>query len=245
MYLKKIAIVTPYHKESKVMIERAIQSVKNLNSQGYEIKHYLIADGHPQTINDPDILHIVLPQSHADFGDTPRMIGATLAVREGCYGLMFLDADNILYPEHLKLALGVHTEHHQDLVVAKRDLMRPDGSILPVKPEMDQKFEHVDTGCLIFFREAVFDALDWIRIPPAFSMIGDRYMWRMLTQKYKQFGFIKTPTLAYHCMWETPYIWAGETPPPNAKVLDMEEHDKFLKQLSATEVDTLNKRLFK
>ena len=47
MYKAHFAIITPYFKEKKEVIERAIKSVENLIPTEMTIKHYLIADGHP------------------------------------------------------------------------------------------------------------------------------------------------------------------------------------------------------
>ena len=42
------AVITAYFKEPFEVIQRAINSVKNMDPDGFEIRHYLIADGHPQ-----------------------------------------------------------------------------------------------------------------------------------------------------------------------------------------------------
>lgn len=81
---KVFAVVTAYHKESKDVILRAIDSIRKMKPCGFQVKHYLVADGHAQDFSDSHIQHIQLPYEHRDYGDTPRLIGAALAIREGC-----------------------------------------------------------------------------------------------------------------------------------------------------------------
>jgi hypothetical protein len=188
---------------------------------------------------------IITPKAHADYGDTPRIVGAALAIRDGCYGLMFLDADNILYPEHLKLAWIAHQEHQTDLVLARRSMLREDGSTIAYEEDKYQPIEHVDTGCYVFFGEKVYNVLEWAKIPSDLSIVGDRYFWKMLSgQSTGNLGVITKPTIGYTCLWKDVYLKAGEVPPVNAKLLNFNEHDAFLKELSIHERSTLNKRLF-
>lgn len=245
LYSKSIAVVTAYYKEPKEVIDRVVASVKDLEDCGYSIRHYLIADGHPIAIDDNNISHVVLPNSHHDYGDTPRLVGASLAIREGCYGLMFLDADNFVDSNHIKLCLDKHHESNTDLIIAKRYLVRPDRSRIDFNVTEDKNLSHVDTNCFVFFREALFEAIKWIRIPRQFSSYGDRYFWDLLRRNPQmKYSVVNTPSVAYTCISTSIYRWINEIPPPGAKPdLDPTPVDDWFNGLSTEDQSTLKKRL--
>lgn len=76
----KYAIITPYYKEERRLLERCIASVRN---QTIGTDHFLVADGFPQDwIDTTGVRHLKLDRSHGDGGNTPRGVGALLAVAE-------------------------------------------------------------------------------------------------------------------------------------------------------------------
>ena len=88
----KYAIVTPYFKETPSLLKRCIRSVRD---QTLNADHIMVADGHPQDwIDNERVRHIRLDRSHNDYGNTPRGIGAILAIAEQYSGIGLLDADN-------------------------------------------------------------------------------------------------------------------------------------------------------
>ncbi|MCU0940002.1 MAG: tetratricopeptide repeat protein, partial [Burkholderiaceae bacterium] len=100
----RVAVVTPYYKERRAWLERCIASVK---AQDYPVTHYMVADGFAQDwIDHSGVRHLKLDQGHADFGNTPRAIGAQLAVSEGFDAVCFLDADNWFAPDHVSRCLA-------------------------------------------------------------------------------------------------------------------------------------------
>jgi hypothetical protein len=67
---KRYAIITPYHKENRHLLQRATKSVK---SQTVPADHFLIADGFAQEwIDREGVRHIKLDREHGYGGDTPR-----------------------------------------------------------------------------------------------------------------------------------------------------------------------------
>lgn len=238
------SVVTAYYKEDLSIILRAIESVKAMASEKYLVNHYLVADGYPRSeLDHMDIKHLKLSQSHGDYGDTPRLMGAMLAIREGSKGLMFLDADNIVYKNHLLEAEKKYTNDETNIVLTKRHYLRPDGSIIQFKCLEDDNLSHVDTGCFVFFNEAIYDALEWAKIPSELSCFGDRYFWNLLRSKRDHYGATDSPTVGYTCLWRGVYESTGETPPINAKTIDPKIVECFMKSLAPDESKKIHDRL--
>lgn len=243
MYNNNFAIITPYYKEERKIIERAINSVNSQNTTDLSVKHYLIADGFPIEIENKKITHLILPNNHSDFGDTPRMMGATLAIREGCYGLMFLDADNTLDPSHINNAFNAHRKTGSDIVISRRNIISADGKELNDFND-DKNLKHVDTGCFIFFREAVYDALEWIKIPREYSVIGDRFFWKIIRSKKRRLTLLQAPTVNYTSLFASSYLSSGIPAPEHAKELNFTEYNDFNKSLNSSEKSIIVKRMF-
>jgi glycosyltransferase involved in cell wall biosynthesis len=96
----KIAVITPYYKESIEFLRQCHKSVINQDiSTDHCLTHFFIADGFPnEEVMKWNIKHITLPQAHSDNGNTPRGIGSILADVEGYDFIAYLDADNWFYP---------------------------------------------------------------------------------------------------------------------------------------------------
>jgi len=220
----RIAVVTPYCAESAEVLERCIASVR---AQAVPVDHILVADGHPQywVEAQPHVSHAVLPKPSADYGDTPRSVGLVLGIRGGYDIIQLLDADNYLTPDHFDVTLRHFRNRaiadYPDIVVARRFMLRPDGSILRVNIPEDDAGWQIDTNCYAFYRTAFRVAITWSLIPRPLSFIGDRVFFAMLTQRHSDLKMIfnETKTLGYTCLYESVYRSAGEEPPPNSKNL--------------------------
>src|SRR5690349_5897356 len=96
----RVAVVTPYYKEPLAVLRRCVDSVK---AQQIACAHIMVADGHPRPeIEDWGVeQHVKLPLSHADDGDTPRLIGTGMAHAQGFDAVCWLDADNWFEAEHV------------------------------------------------------------------------------------------------------------------------------------------------
>jgi glycosyltransferase involved in cell wall biosynthesis len=215
----KIAVITPYYKENFTLINRCIDSIA---SQSVKTDHFLISDGHPEDwIDQRDVRHIRLGASHGDYGNTPRGIGAQIAISEGYDAIAFLDADNWFDLNHIESCINSakkHISNHGacDYVVARRRLMRPDLTEMPWTdaPEL------VDTNCFFLLRGAYSVVPYWNLMPKPFSVIGDR----IFNAKIQSLGFVfaqnDNVTVNYLNLWESTYKMRGETPPPGAKSID-------------------------
>ena len=134
----KIAVISAYFKEETELLERCLKSVKE---QTIRCDHFFISDGHPQEwLKNSDVRHIELGKSHNDYGNTPRGIGAQIAISEGYEAICFLDSDNWIDSNHvehcLESALSKYSNILEcDYVIAKRRLIRPDMSIMNIREE--------------------------------------------------------------------------------------------------------------
>lgn len=229
----RVAVVTAYYREPREQIERALTSVK---AQSIPVDHIVVADGYPQDwIDDTKVRHIRLDTSHRDYGNTPRGIGALLAIAEDYDAICFLDADNWLEADHVEGALvTAQTVPGCDYVIARRYLRRPDETILPIADEpLDQ---HVDTNCFFFLKGAYHALPQFALIPRQMSSIGDRLFYKFVRKLNLKAVVMDRPTVNYHCLWESVYRIAGEAPPPGAKPnIDTSPISLWLSGLTPTE----------
>ena len=199
------------------MLERCFASVR---SQTVAVEHIVVADGRPQEwIDGAGVRHIRLDRNHDDFGNTPRAVGALLAVGSEYDAMCLLDADNWLDPVHFEhcLACAHATQPGADIVLAKRRFVRSDGSVMPLRDE--QKF--VDTNCFFLMRPAYHVLPVWSLMPRQVAPICDRiFSWAIDAQiRKRSLRAVEAAriTVNYRSLWRTSYLALGETPPADAR----------------------------
>jgi len=218
--VSRIAIVTPYHKETRALLERCLNSVR---AQTVAADHLMIADGHPQDWIDEGYWidegvqvkprHIRLDHEHGDAGNAARGIGALLAIAEGYDAIGQLDADNWIEPDHVASCLAAAaTRDPCDYVVAKRILRRPDESVMPLAETWPY-----DTNCLFFLRGGFAVLPHWAMIPKPMALSGDRVFYTMLQRRGFAVAYTDHPTVNYHNLWASSYRALGELAPKGAK----------------------------
>ena len=235
------AIITPYYNESYEVLRRCINSVLD---QTVAADHFMVADGFPQDwIDGAGVRHIRLDRGHADFGDTPRGIGAMIAASEGYQAIGFLDADCWLEPSHVEYCLELAEQAGPvgcDYVIALRHERRPDGTIMnvgQVSPEL-----HVDTNCYFFLRSGFHVLPVWSSIPREVSIVGDRLFYRAVKANSLRSVIAARKTVNYTCMWESIYQAMGEHPPEGAKPdPDHDRVERWIGELSASERAATNR----
>ena len=211
----RVAVVTPYYKEPRAWLERCLASVQ---AQDHVCEHFVISDGHPQEwLDHANVRHIRLDLAHADYGNTPRCIGAQLAVAEGFDAVAFLDADNWYEPQHISACVDVALASRADYVVSGRSLNREDGSVLPWRSREDELVEHVDTSCFFMLQGAFHTLPRWLLMPKPMTMLGDRYFLVSLRQEGLKEARTRRTTVNYLCCWADVYRAVGEVPPAFAK----------------------------
>jgi len=234
---KRYAIITPYHREARPLLQRCIESVRN---QSIPADHFLVADGFPQPwIDGEKVRHLKLDREHGDNGNTPRGVGALVAIGEEYDGIGLLDADNWLDRDHVEACLDAAASvsggaAECDFVIAQRRFCRPDETILPFPEEAG----HIDTSCFFFLRGSFCIVPHWAMMPRALSPICDRVFAAMLRRHALRFARVDRPTVNFHCLWASCYQAVGESPPPEAThTLDEAKLDEWLKSLTPREVE--------
>ena len=183
--MAKYVFVTPYYKEDAKLLKRCLESVKN---QSISCDHILIADGFPQKwIDDTGVRHLGLDRSHGDAGNTPRGLGALLAIAEEYDGIGLLDADNWLEKNHLEVCLDAANKMEGgiancDFIIAQRYFRRFDETIMPIDEEA-RSCGHQ----LFFFPPGSYSFLpQWSLMPKRVSAAGDRFFMRLSCKKISE-----------------------------------------------------------
>jgi hypothetical protein len=206
-----IAVVTPYCTEATAMRRRCIDSVK---AQTLPVRHYLVHDGMLSASEVDVYRHISLGQQHWNYGNTPRAIGAMLAIAEDADAIAFLDADNTYDPDHIETCWNlVKYNSHLAWVAAKRRIALPDGTIL----QDAEASSHVDTSCFFFLPGSYFTIPQWALQPRPLTPICDRFFYALIRRLNLPFLETDKPTVTFNSTYEAHYRAARQVPPSDAK----------------------------
>lgn len=211
----KVAIVTPYYKESEVLLRRCIRSVSEQTHP--DVKHYFVADGFPRpdiTTGVENLIPINLPSAHGDYGCTPRGVGGMCALNEGADVVCFLDADNLYQPEHVTSLVSVYQQALArgaplDAVFAYRHVFLPGSEHLRLVDREDVAHTHVDTSCYSFARSAAFMWVQWGMLPPGWTPLCDRVMFDLAKLHKLKMAWTCQHTVLYESNWRAHYTQAG------------------------------------
>ena len=229
----KIAVITPYYKESLHQLKKCHESVL---AQGLEVTHFFISDGIPNPEIDLwNCVHIKLPMSLKDYGDTPRGIGAAIASAQQYDGICFLDADNWYEPNHIANIREVFSAYQTPIITISRNLyLKENGNYLGLCPECDG-INFVDTSCYFFHKSAFNICRYWLFTPQGMGMLDDRIIWSAIQQQNISRVHISQPTVNYATDFASHYHYFGLTPPPYSRVLNLrtmksEPYVEFIKE---------------
>ncbi|MEJ1938213.1 hypothetical protein WDZ92_49095, partial [Nostoc sp. NIES-2111] len=124
--VRRVAVVTPYYKEPDDEMRRMLASVA---AQTKACHHIVVSDGFPNPLaRVPGVTHIELGAAHADNGNTPRYVGALVALAQGYDAVAFLDADNWFEPKHIERLVEVQGKAGLGAVFSSRNVYLPDGT---------------------------------------------------------------------------------------------------------------------
>lgn len=222
----RVAVVTPYYKETDQQLDVCMQSVSN---QTYPtVSHIMVADGHhrPLRRTGSTLEHIVLPNSHGDAGATPRAIGALSAFSRGFDAVAFLDADNWYEPNHIELMVNTMAERSCDAVIATRTMYSVDGNKLYVDLIESNGENMVDTNCM-FLSKKVSKLLSFWITDDGYKLVSDRVFWNACAANGVTTARCDTPTVSYVTRWAWHYQYAGVNIPDDAVWLEQDTQGNF------------------
>lgn len=224
----KIAIITPYFKESLDILEQCYNSVL---AQAVNTDHYFIADGFPRSeINSWKVKHIILEKSHNDNGNTPRGIGSSTARLLNYDFISYLDADNWFHKDHLKSLINLYNNTKANICCSKRTFHHMNGKDLNISEMPKDKFEHVDTSCFLIHNSAFEITKIWEKMPKILSPICDRIFYKSIViHKKYSIAFSNLRTVAFRSQYLSHYKTADQYPPENLKGLIGRESYDWLK----------------
>lgn len=216
--LMRIAVVTPYCRETLEQLQRCHESVAQ---QTIPTDHILVADGHPMAEVDTwKCIHIKAPH-HNDYGDTPRIIGTASASTLGYDAILLLDGDNWFDPDHVETLLAVQKQTGADVVTCPRTLRRsPDLSVMGVDFESDGVVFN-DTNCYLLMRSAFPLFRAWSFKDQSLGIVGDRIFWNACKANANESNIkiARSPkaTINYVTTFSCHYTQYGEQAPDHAK----------------------------
>jgi glycosyltransferase involved in cell wall biosynthesis len=214
--MPRIAVVTPYYKESLEWLRQCHESVL---AQGVPAAdHYMVADGFPRReLAEWNVRHVVLPDAHADGGAMGRGIGSILAGAAGYDFVAYLDADNWFLPGHIESLLELHRTTGAPVCTSFRSFYDLDDGRLDVTEEAEDLLQHVDTNCFFVHRSAFKLFPVWTHVPKQLGPLCDRVFLAALRNERFMVLSTKRRTLAYRITYELHYRGAGREPPPGYK----------------------------
>jgi hypothetical protein len=206
----RVAVVTPYYRIEPEKFQRCCRSVK---VQSIHCDHIVVADGEPQKLPDGyDLIHFVLPANVGNSGATPRAFGAQYAFAQGYDAVAFLDADNWYEPNHIELAIEELKKGSAEIVFARRNIIFPDGEIMPFDDPEDMRGTHVDTNCYVISKKAAYVLGVWSMYPKEFGTGEDRLMFSMIKNLKIRTAYLDHKTVWYETNWRMHYALMHKTP---------------------------------
>ena len=211
----KIAVITPYYKESAALLRQCRKSVQ---VQTIPCTHILVADGHPKSQFEdlPRTHHVIIPRSAGDWGNTPRGIGSLLASAWDYDAVAYLDADNWFEPDHFEGMVRAQAESGCCLVACKRNFYTLDGRLMDISEHDENSNVHVDTNCWLITRPAFSLFSNW-SLPKQIAQLGDRIFFQAVKQSGLQVTFTSARTVAYRTAYAVHYLESGNSIPAGAK----------------------------
>jgi len=216
----RVAVVTPYFKESIAILKRCSDSVR---AQTYGVTHVMVSDGHASSLVERMCdEHIRLPIAHDDAGATPRAIGALSAFSRGFDAVAFLDADNWYEPNHISAVVKQLEGTGADAVAATRTIHAMDGSPLYVdRIESHPDNGFIDTNCWLISRRMSRMMGFWIT-EPADRLVSDKVFYQACRANGMRLALSEEPTVAYVSRWAWHYQQAGVPVPDDAVWMDVD-----------------------
>lgn len=221
--VRRVAVVTPYYKEPEAELRRMLDSVA---AQTAACHHIVVSDGFPSDIaRAPGVTHIALGAAHGDNGNTPRYVGALVALAKGYDAVAYLDADNWFEPRHIERLMARQHETGAGAVFSLRNIYLPDGTKVLKEEEMDVARLHADTSCMFITRGCEFAHHLWGQMPMEWGPVCDRVVFVELTGH--RVVWTKNRTMNFKSHYDGAYMAAGRPVPPDTHKIPDELLEEF------------------
>jgi glycosyltransferase involved in cell wall biosynthesis len=209
----KVAVVTPYYKESRKTLKRCLDSVAKQTHD--DVFHVLVGDGYPQDwVNDFTLHHLAMPNV-GNYGDTPRGIGAAYAAGVGADAIIFLDAD--CWMPHYHVSFFVEpVERGAGIVTCPRNIWL-EGEEMGICTESNGVHFN-DTNCYLITKPYFPVISAWMFKNQKDSIVGDRVFWNAV-QRSGACILSAASMVNYESDFAHHYQMFGRTPPPDSKLL--------------------------
>lgn len=216
----KIAMITPFYKESYEVLRRCHYSVKNQTYK--DTTHLLVSDGtHNSLIAGWKGEYFSLPESHHDAGATPRALAAISAFSRGYDAVGFIDADNWIDSDHVERMVDTMKGSQSSGVIATRRIHDLDGKEMYIDRVESNGNNMVDTNCMFLNRDSLHLMTYWVT-DPSQRLWSDRHFWNVVQQSKLKIANCLKPTVAYCSKWAWHYEHAGREPPPDSVWIDQD-----------------------
>ena len=194
------------------------QTHDSVLGQSLACDHILIADGHPQEdIAKWNAQHIVLTNSHADNGNTPRGIGTNRARVKGYDFISYLDADNWFEPGHIQSLVNLYEQTQAPVCTSFRNFFALDDSPLNVSELDEESLMHVDTSCYLIHSSAFHLTDLWLKMPKSLGPLCDRVFLSYIKSQKITIKSTAQRTVNFRSQYEFHYLAAKKTTPENVK----------------------------
>ncbi|MEK6806091.1 MAG: glycosyltransferase [Pseudomonadota bacterium] len=224
----RVAVVTALFNPKLEWLKRCCDSVR---AQSHPCTQILVSDGSGENpLDDFSGQFIRLYQNHNDWGDTPRTIGAISAGAQGYDGILWLDQDNWMYPDHVSSLVALHRQTGKPICTTSRDIYHLNGRLLGACKETDG-VRFVDANCFFVTRAAYGMLAVWSLMPKAWHICSDMYFFAQVKKHGIETAHQACSTMGYTATRSHTYRLFGVEPPPGVK--DSAEIVRFLREQGA------------
>lgn len=172
----KVAVVTPYYKETDEVLMRCMESVAHQTHK--DVIHVMVADGNPNPLVADCTPHHVITPPCTDVGATPRMMGCAYASAAGANAMILLDADCWLHPEHIETLLKVHAQVPEACIITyPRKVYTKDGRQFMGVCQGSNGVGFNDTNCYFITRPAFSLMSHWGFQLKEWALFSDHPVW--------------------------------------------------------------------
>lgn len=217
----KIYCITPLYNSN---IEYLKQNIDSIQEQSQEVNHILVFDGPNDSVKawvreyalkKNNIEIIELPEPHGDYGDTPRFIGTVSAFGRGADAVFWLDDDNWVDQDHVKV-MSSNLNEKCPIATCQRKITTLEGEVMGLCFETNPN-SFIDTNCYMIHKSAKRIANVWWLMPDNLHIFGDKVLYKNIQDHKMNSEYYSEPTVNYRTNFNFHYQAYGYPVPEGAK----------------------------